>query len=213
MGKPAFIWDLDGTLLNSYDVIASSLHEALLECGVDVPQAEIHKRSIQGSVGDFLQRLYDDVPFDMDRVTVRNKEISRAKVFDITTMPGAHETLRELSKLGCINMVYTHKGVTTEKILAHLELLPYFTEVVCSLNGFPRKPAPDAVTYLVEKYALNPKMTFYVGDRAIDIHCAANAGIEGILYLPEGSYAEPTGREKHVIHDLPEAVPIAKLLI
>lgn len=213
MTKPAFIWDLDGTLLNSYDVIASSLHEALEEAGVSIAQSEIHRRSIEGSVGDFLRELHGQIPFDMERVTARNKEISRGKVLEITLMPGARQTLEALHAMGCPLMVYTHKGVTTERILRHLGIDSFFSDVVCSLNGFPRKPAPDALSYLAEKHGLDKARTFYVGDRAIDISCAVNAGVCGILYLPPESYARPTGRETHIIRDLREICPMAEAAI
>ncbi len=72
------------------------------------------------------------------------------------------------------------------------------------MNGFPRKPEPDAIDYLVGKYGLERKNTFYVGDRSLDMECAANAGIGGILYRPEGSYTDPVGTEQFIVTDLME---------
>lgn len=65
--------------------------------------------------------------------------------------------------------MYTHKGIHANDILEHAGILKYFKEVVTSKNGFPRKPAPDGVNYLVEKYHLDVNSTFYVGDRNLDM--------------------------------------------
>ena len=52
--KKALIWDLDGTLIDSYEVIVPSLRDALLEFGVTLSTADIEKRVIRGSVIEFL---------------------------------------------------------------------------------------------------------------------------------------------------------------
>ncbi len=43
-----------------------------------------------------------------------------------------------------------------------------------------------------------------VGDRSIDIECAENAHVRSIMFRPEYSVAEPTGRETHIVKDLME---------
>ena len=75
---------------------------------------------------------------------------------------------------------------------------------VTKKNGFGRKPEPDGINYLVDKYGLDRQKTFYVGDRSIDMECAANAGIGGILYLPENAVTEPVGTERYIVRDLEE---------
>lgn len=119
-------------------------------------------------------------------------------------MPRAREALEALAGQGARHFVYTHRGTTTAAVLQNLGLDGLFTEIVTSQNGFPRKPAPDAILYLMGKYGLDPAATFYVGDRTIDMDCARNAGIGGILFLPPGSYCEPNGAQTHIVHHLTE---------
>ena len=73
----------------------------------------------------------------------------------------------------------------------------FFQEVVSSLNGFPRKPDPSALLYLLEKHRLDKSRVYYVGDRTLDVGCAANAGVQSVLYAPSGA-----GTADHVIRDL-----------
>ena len=84
----------------------------------------------------------------------------------------------------------------------------FFREVVTSQSGFARKPAPDGILYLVEKYGLEPENTYYVGDRSMDMECAKNAGVSGILFLPERSTDVSGGGERYIVKDLLEILKI-----
>lgn len=60
-------------------------------------------------------------------------------------------------------------------------LIDYFDEIITSDNGFKRKPSPEALRYLIDKYSLKKESTYYIGDRSIDIECAKNAGVKSVL--------------------------------
>lgn len=204
MAEWAFIWDLDGTLLDSYEVIVSSLQDTFQEFGLAVSKEILLRGAIQGSVSALISdaQAHTGIPFD--RIKIRYSQISGERKLRITRMPHGKEILELLSRAGAENFVFTHRGATTKAVLDHLELTDCFREVVTSLNGFPRKPAGDAVKYLMEKYELDPNKTFYVGDRSIDMECAKNAGVRGVLYLPPESVGQPTGAEDCIVRDLLE---------
>ena len=63
----------------------------------------------------------------------------------------------------------------------------YFTEILTSQSGFARKPNPEAATYLLDKYKLDPRDTYYIGDRILDVEFAQNSSIQSINFL-ESSY-------------------------
>lgn len=198
------IWDLDGTLLDSYGVIVAGLHGALLEHGIDCDPGEITRCVCRFSIGKWLGEVSS--AFQIPREVLRDRylELSEGRYRDIVLMPHAGELLERTAKRGVSHYVYTHRGRTTKPVLEHLGILSRFTEVVTILDGFGHKPCPDAVLYLTEKYRLDKDRTCYVGDRSVDIDCARNAGIHSILYLPEGSCGEATGREDAVVRDLLE---------
>lgn len=198
----AFIWDLDGTLLDSYGVIVSSTVDACLSFGLAVKKEEAHRQVIQHSVTWYLQTVSRDFGLPFETLQARYSEISGQRKGNIHLLPHAPAVLDGLKKQGARHFVYTHRGKTTDAVLNNLGLSECFTEVVTSQNGFARKPAPDALLYLMDKYRLDPKSTFYVGDRTTDMDCARNAGVRGILFLPEGSYCVPNGTENRIIHDL-----------
>lgn len=75
------------------------------------------------------------------------------------------------------NFLFTHRGTSANDYLKDAGMDNYFTECITSEYGFKRKPAPDAIYYLLEKYNLNLLETVMIGDRDIDILSGKNAGI------------------------------------
>ncbi|WP_153055871.1 HAD-IA family hydrolase, partial [Streptococcus suis] len=62
----------------------------------------------------------------------------------------------------------------------------HFTEILTSDSGFARKPSPEALLFLIEKYGLNKENTYYIGDRLLDVETAINAGIQSINLQIDG---------------------------
>ena len=117
---------------------------------------------------------------------VRAQSLSE-KNAQVALMPGAREVLEWADVAGIQQFVYTHKGDNAFAILRDLGLESYFTEILTSQSGFARKPSPEAATYLIDKYQLNPDNTYYIGDRTLDVEFAQNSGIQSINFL-ESSY-------------------------
>ena len=65
-----------------------------------------------------------------------------------------------------------------------------FFDRVTSLDGFPPKPAPDALNYLIRKHGLPRKDCVMIGDRDIDLDAGKAAGIACALHDPEGFYPD-----------------------
>lgn len=204
MRQTALIWDLDGTLLDSYAIIVSSLQQALAEQGVQKEEEEIHRCVIAHSVGYFIQKVAEETGIPADRIGKRYSQLDHGRDMEILPILHAPEILERTAGKGCRHFVYTHKGPASGAILDHLGLSGFFTEVVTSENGFASKPSPEAIDYLVGKYGLKREDTFYIGDRRIDVECAVNARVKSILFLPQGGYGQATGKEDHIVSDLLE---------
>ena len=201
MESLSFLWDMDGTLVDSYPAIVPNVIDACAEYGYAIDADTVYRNVIKTSVGSFLESL--DTPHTAS-VKARFQELNDTRIEKIRPMPRALETLSRLREAGHRHFVYTHRGASCRAILENCGLLPYFTEIVTALDGYPRKPAPDAILYLMEKYALAPVQCFYVGDRSLDMEAARNASIGGILLLVPGSPTAPSGYESHVARDLSE---------
>ena len=202
----ACIWDLDGTLFDSYQSIVSSLVDVAEACGVPDTAEKIMKTVKQEAVSAYLRDLSAACGKSTDELMQMYRTVSHAKMDGITLIPGAAETLAALRKQGVQHFVYTHRGSSTMHLLDRLGLTGYFTEIVTHEHGFPPKPSGEGVNYLTGKYALDKTATAYIGDRTLDVLCAKDAGVQAVLYLPEDSCVEPTGQEDRIIRELGELV-------
>ncbi len=198
----AFIWDLDGTLIDSYEIIVDSLYQIYKEKGFDIDKKEILNDVISESVSFFIKKMEDKFGVPFDDLKDRYSVISHNAKDNIKAMKNAKEILKYIKDNNIPNYVFTHRGVTTESVLKNIGIYEYFDEIVNSLSGFDRKPSPDGLNYLINKYHLDKENTYYVGDRKMDILCANNAHIKSIMYIPEQSVAKATGQETYVIKDL-----------
>ncbi len=204
MKDRVFIWDMDGTLIDSYTAIVATIREMFENLGVRLDPDEIRQHVTRYSVGSYLDIVEKRTGKTVSQMPDTFARIEEEKNKEITLMRNAYEILDHLGKQGYRNFIFTHRGPSTFEILKRCGIEDRFTETVTRLNGFPRKPEPDGLVYLINKYGLDKTGTFYVGDRSIDMECAANAGIGGILYHPEGSFTDPTGTEKYIIKDFLE---------
>ena len=176
-----FIWDFDGTLLDTYPVIIENLNLALGEFG--------HGCAYPEAMGLMLGRLAHAQKFyagkfgiPMDAlVAAYERHHSRAnRELRAVPMAGVREVLEAVCASGRQNYIFSHrKPDETACYLEKYGLSKYFTHIIGpGSEGFAEKPAPDGVLYLMERYGMAPEETVMVGDRECDLGSGRNAGIK-----------------------------------
>ena len=183
MQETAFIWDLDGTLLDSYEAILSGIEETYAQFSIPFDKEKVRDFILKYSVQDLLVQVAEERGLDADRLNQVRAQSLAEKNAQVILMPGGREVLAWANQQGIQQYVYTHKGDNALTILRDLGLDVYFTEILTSQSGFARKPSPEAAIYLISKYHLKPDRTFYIGDRTLDIDFAQNSGIQSINFL------------------------------
>ena len=183
MGKIAFIWDLDGTLLDSYEAILSGIEETFRQFAISYHKEEVRSYILKYSVQDLLVQVAEEAKMDVEVLNQVRAQSLAEKNAHVVLIPGAREVLDWAAEHGIQQFVYTHKGDNAFTILKDLGLESYFTEILTSQSGFARKPSPEAATYLLDKYQLNPMDTYYIRDRILDVKFAQNSQIQSINFL------------------------------
>ena len=179
----AFIWDLDGTLLDSYEAILDGITETYAYYSLDFDREAVHAFILQQSVQSLLEDVAREHGLDAEEMNRYRASSLREKNAQVHLMQGARDILAWAKEEGITQFVYTHKGKNAYPILEDLGILSYFQEIVTTDNGFRRKPDPEGVDYLVDKYQLDRSETYYIGDRTLDVDLADNAGIVSINFL------------------------------
>lgn len=183
MKKIGFIWDLDGTLLDSYEAILAGIEETYRQFSIPYNKEEVRTFILKYSVQDLLEQVAEERGLDPVKLNQVRAQSLAEKNAQVVLMPGAREILAWADQQGIEQFVYTHKGDNAFTILENLGLAHYFTEILTNQSGFSRKPSPEAAIYLLDKYELDPQRTYYIGDRTLDIEFAQNSGIQSINFL------------------------------
>ncbi|MCQ8261366.1 HAD-IA family hydrolase [Streptococcus suis] len=183
---PTFIWDLDGTLLDSYEAILAGIQETYEQYELPFDREEVRKYILRYSVKDLLVRDAAKYGLDSDELNRVRATSLKEKNTQIPLMAGAREILDWTAEKGIQNFVYTHKSDNAFQVLEDLGVRQHFTEILTSDSGFARKPSPEALLFLIEKYGLDKESTYYIGDRLLDVETAINAGIHSINLQIDG---------------------------
>lgn len=182
------IWDFDGTLFDTYPMIALSFREALHRAGIDLTYEEV-MRHVKRSVGEALDFCHEQYGLDRDALMSEYRRIqSGMGVERMNPYPGVVELLSKTQASGSRHYLYTHRDILAMTALERHDLIKLFSGFVTADHGFPPKPAPDALLWMQRHYELDAASCLMVGDRNIDIDAAHNAGIAGCLFDPDHFY-------------------------
>ena len=191
-----YIWDFDGTLVDSYPHILASMNKVLAEEGIE-PDDDVLMRHflVNFDSAKKYTGLSDEAfnRFGRYQLMMGDDEIEpKVKPF-----PGVREILGGVVEMGGKNFLYTHRGGSATAYLESFGMKDFFTGIVTSRDGFPDKPAPDAILKIIKDYSLNPAECVMIGDREIDGMAGKNAGIAGFLVTSQT--VDPDGNDPHAI--------------
>lgn len=173
-----YLFDVDGTLLDSAHDITSAVLEVLTKRG----RGNCFTRDeLRGFIGLHLRSNFESVFADYD------EEQMQALVLDYrqSYLGRNHRSTRvfegvaeALAALGGKKATATTKGSeTTGKVLEMFGLRQYFNHVQ-GTDGFPHKPAPDVLLRSMDALGANPEETLMVGDSPVDMEAGRAAGVK-----------------------------------
>jgi phosphoglycolate phosphatase len=174
---PVYLFDVDGTLLDSAVDICGAVQQAISEAGATSPPFE-HLRSF---IGLHLTDVFNDVFPDCDDGKMESLIQSYRKAYpalnhrSTTVYPDVEETLTLLP--GRKSTATTKGTPMTRAILEQFGLAPHF-EHIQGTDGFPCKPAPDVILAAIRGLDATPSDCLMVGDAPADIEAARAAGVK-----------------------------------
>ncbi len=186
------IWDVDGTLFDTYPAIARAFQAALTDLGVTAPLDWILSLA-QVTLDHCLSTLATTYALPSDELEERFDQHYRTVTpEDQPPFPGVKEVCEYIYSQGGLNLIVTHRGrVGLERLLTAHRLTTYFVDATCNDDGYPRKPDPAAFLALIEKHRLPRETTWGIGDRDIDILAAQAAGIRAAFFGTNNGAASP----------------------
>ena len=188
MSYQTYIFDLDGTLLDTLGDLAASVNYAMRTHGM--PEHSVDE--VRQFVGNGVRRLMERaVPggaahpaFEAAFATFRRHYMEHS--LD-TTRPyeGIPELLQELKRRGRHTAVVSNKfDAATKELCRHF--FPDTIDVAVGeheAEGIRKKPAPDTVLQALSQLGVGQEGAVYVGDSDVDIQTARNSGLPCISVL------------------------------
>lgn len=172
------IFDWDGTLVDSSQIIVDSIQAASTDAGL-LPPSDAASRGIIGlSLRNAILELFPDISEAQLRTLVdRYGHHFHTRDHEIPLFDGVQQALHELGEAGHMLAVATGKG---RRGLNHAMrtsgLHPHFIASRCA-DECHSKPHPQMLEELMNELGALPERTVMIGDTRHDLEMARNAGI------------------------------------
>lgn len=204
MGRHHLLWDLGGTLIDTYPAVDTTLATVCAGHGHPVGVDEVRwltRRSI-AHAGRTLARRYGIAPEEFTGAYDDLKRRWRADPPPV--MPGARALMAAARERGGLNIVVTHRDRRSAGDLLAAHRLRV-DDLICAPDGHPRKPDPAMHRLALRRHGLDPAHCLAIGDRRIDGEAAEATGVRSALLVTPGIEPASTGL---VVGSLSELLPL-----
>lgn len=197
------VFDLDGTLIDSYPGIRASLNYA-----TRFPESKLCLRGLRKKIGPPISKIVNSLWPKLDQKSSEKilqrfrRHYDREGCLRSRMYPGARQMLAGIKKSGKKAFLLTNKPATaTNRILHHLKIESFFVEVVCPDSVFPPLGhKKEGALLLRQKHRLLSGETLLVGDSQDDMAAAAAAGFQfGIALYGYGGLSRDPGRRDFLV--------------
>lgn len=179
------IFDLDGTLLDTLDDLATAANYALRLKGFPEHELKEYRFFVGGGISRLIERALPPEVRDTATVFALRKLFldyyQRHKTDFSKPYPGIPELLQELRRRDVALAVASNKYQQgTEELVRHFFGESLFTAVLGQREGVPVKPDPSIVHEILRQTGIPKGHTLYVGDSGVDMQTAGNSGLTSI---------------------------------
>jgi phosphoglycolate phosphatase len=182
----AVIFDLDGTLIDSYQAIYLAFHYTYSEMGLPPLSYQQVERAVgRGLAHTFRELLGEErVPQALTLFRQKYEEVFRAHT---DLLPDVREVVESLQGRGIQLAVATNKlGRFSRAIFEHFGMDKMFAVILGDGDVSQNKPDPEMLYLAMDKMGVGKEETIFVGDSVIDIQTGRNAGIR-VFAVPTGN--------------------------
>ena len=177
------VWDVDGTLFDTYPAIARAFQAALNGLGKEASLDWIEGLA-RISLSHCVATLADQYHLNEENIGQAFGEYyDPIRPEEQPPFPGVIAICEYICGIGGKNVIVTHRErAGTNELLAANNMAHYFAGCIARDDGYPKKPHPAAFEAILKLHSLPREGTMTVGDRDIDILAGQAAGIFACLF-------------------------------
>ena len=190
----AFLFDLDGTLVDSFPAIAASVNHVRHGRGLPaLPEPEV-RAAVGHGLRVLMERLVPAGTVEENAAAFTAHHPQALAAEGVKPYPEVAETLAELRRRGLRVAVCSNKPrALTDRLLA-VTGLDRWVEAAFGPEDVPApKPAPDMLRAALVRLEVSAAAALYVGDMTVDIDTARAAGVR-CWAIPTGPHPAETLR-------------------
>jgi 2,3-diketo-5-methylthio-1-phosphopentane phosphatase/HAD superfamily hydrolase (TIGR01509 family) len=206
------IFDLDGTLIESYEAIYLGLKECLQYFGRDTFSFSDLKDYLRADLESTLSQFFSPAEI-IKAIPIVRKKYEELYLEKTHFLNGAKEALKALHSNGVLLGIASNKfGRFSRGALMHLEVSDYFKSVIGAGDVTRNKPFPDMIQASLKEMNLPTEDSIFVGDTLTDIETGRQAGVD-VYALPTGFYSKKDLSQlkpRRILRNLEELVRIVK---
>jgi HAD superfamily hydrolase (TIGR01509 family) len=184
----AFIFDVEGTLVDSVRCQLRCLHETLQLHGRVISVSTLQQFSgMDGN--DMLERLAPDLEEGGRKAILKDQGTRFEKHFlsSIKPFPGVRKTLTSLKAMGCrLGLATDCAGAPLRHYRKILKIDDLLDATACGEDVREGKPSPKLIEFVVRKLKASAENSIMVGDTPFDAHAAKGCGVKAIGVLTGG---------------------------
>lgn len=173
------VCDLDGTLVDSLQDLCDSANQLVAEHGGKPLEPEQVARMVGEGAATLVARVIaaSGIVVDHAAALARYLEIYDGRLLRNTRpYPGIPEFVRDTVQLVPMAVLTNKPGRAAVPVLEGLGLAGFFREIVGGDGPHPKKPDPTRLLGLIDAAGASPGHTLFIGDSAVDLRTARNAG-------------------------------------
>lgn len=177
-----FVFDLDGTLLDTLSDLTDSVNYALNKLGLPLKTDEQVRRMVGNGIAvTLLKAMGDGKENLLQQAKQFQQEYYNAHCND-KTVPynGVKRLLAQLKLRGYIVAVYTNKAQAAAEDLCGKQFGTDVDYVIGTISDDETKPSATRLLRLMNKLSVPKQNCVYCGDSDVDIDTARNAGVRCI---------------------------------
>ena len=182
MNKQLIIFDMDGTLINSGDVITNTINYVRANLGLENIPKETMLKQLNNPDINAAEFFYGTSEFTDAQTELFTKYYDENCVKDISLYDGIYDLLESLKKEGYQLSVATNASSDFAiKMLKSLDIYKFFSYVVGANMVEKPKPKPDMLLKILDELNVDVKYSILIGDSLKDTRAAKAINMDAIL--------------------------------
>jgi len=182
MKKQLIIFDMDGTLINSGDVITNTINFVRTNLGLEKIQKDLMLSMLNNPDVNAAEFFYGTSEFTDEQTELFTKYYDENCTKEISLYDGIYELLDELKQKGFILSVATNASADFAiKMLKALDIYKFFDFVVGANMVEHPKPKPDMLELTLKQLDIDVSNSLLIGDSLKDTRAAESINMKAIL--------------------------------